>query len=376
MKDFIIKNKKIIIITTIIVLSSLLLVFLIAKKYYSTQIKAEEFKETLTIPQIEKLLKDYYYLNNHIATDTISYWNITEVTYVGYYNVDRNKKYYLLQGTYNCIDLSPTCIYSTNSTQNSNNDYIYRMYVTIKNGKISNTLSKINMTDSFIKVNELLDPDVDELTRRKQQLAEYFENNKLINEDNLKEWKVRDYEYVGTIGNKEYYVFNGSYTCKDNTDTCIKQNDSDSERFNVYVTYNKKNEIDSVGFKYPKKGSDNVSNSVDNGKEQAILLSNQLRVYYTIKSLIDEENTLSWDIDTLKYYGYNYQDEEEKVYQFIGTYTCIDNSSDCIKLTKKGENAEGKNIFNIYVTFKKDQVIDVSDSIDNTNIKIINKILN
>ena len=198
----------------------------------------------------------------------------------------------------------------------------------------------------------------------------------MIDESNLKEWKVRDYEYVGTIGKKEYYVFSSSYTCKDKTDTCIAQMVSDSEKFNVYVTYNKDNEIASVGFTYPKEGANNVSNDVDSGKEQAILLSNQLRVYYIIKAWIDEDNTASWNIDTLKYYGYNYDDEDEKVYQFIGTYKCIDNSSNCIKMTKKGEDSAGNNIFNIYVTFKKDEVTDISDSVDNTNLKIINKKIN
>ena len=110
MKDFINNNKKIIIIVTIIIVISILILIIFAKKYSDTQIKAELDKITLNIPQIERLLKDYYYLNNHIAADTINYWNITEVTYVGYYKVDSEKKYYLLQGTYSCTDFSPTCI--------------------------------------------------------------------------------------------------------------------------------------------------------------------------------------------------------------------------------------------------------------------------
>ncbi len=67
--------------------------------------------DSLTARELISKLKDYSKVNNLCDASNIKEWNITNVTYFGYYKNKVDEKIYILSGKYTCKDQSSDCVY-------------------------------------------------------------------------------------------------------------------------------------------------------------------------------------------------------------------------------------------------------------------------
>ncbi len=94
--------------------------------------------------ELIKLTKDYFN-NNYLTTpDNLLLWNISNVTYIGYYPNNIDQKIIKLSGEYQCQDNSSDCLYLEQiGEQNPNNTYPFNIYITLNNNEIINIFSSL-----------------------------------------------------------------------------------------------------------------------------------------------------------------------------------------------------------------------------------------
>lgn len=168
---------------------------------------------------IVTLLKNYYYNNSLAQADNISYWYIDEIYYIGKYK-GSDTEYFKITGYYKCNDNQNTCLNNTSSTQpNENNEYNFKIYAGINNKQVQNLQDKMKKEnfvtkEEYIRNKSKLSIDVG------SELMNYYYDSDIANSDQLTAWTVET-QYEKTIDNKIYYLVTSSFSCKDNTSSCI-----------------------------------------------------------------------------------------------------------------------------------------------------------
>lgn len=93
-------------------------------------------KDDLAASEIIALLKDYSKRNNLYDETNTKDWNITSVTYLGYYKNKVDEKIYVLSGNFNCKDNTSDCVYMEQELENNS----YKGIVKIKDKKVAEML--------------------------------------------------------------------------------------------------------------------------------------------------------------------------------------------------------------------------------------------
>lgn len=104
---------------------------------FSTTLSTTQFKD-LSASELISLLKqyykslgkDYYDENNTIR------WEISNIQYLGYYNSDKDAKYYVAKGVFTCKNDIDDCIYVEQEIEDTNN-FVSAFVVKYSNSKYS-----------------------------------------------------------------------------------------------------------------------------------------------------------------------------------------------------------------------------------------------
>ncbi len=188
---------------------------------------------------IINLLKKYYETNNLVNSDNLKSWNFTSVEY---YYKKANSLIYEIQSTYICKDNTSDCVYvSQVDNPNNDNSYNIKLYVEVDENK-----SKIISIDT-LPYKET--PKEDKKVTKESIISpvkKYFEDNSLVNKDNLTSWNITKVTYVGFFTeqpNKKIYKLEGSYKCNDSSSECLyleqvgNKNPDNSYPFQIYATF-------------------------------------------------------------------------------------------------------------------------------------------
>ena len=83
-------------------------------------------------------------------------------------------------------------------------------------------------------------------------------------------------------------------------------------------------------------------------------LSNILKNYYYANNLIDENNLLIWNIENIKYLGF---ENNLKYFEISGYYICKNSKSDCVYQEQISDPVNGKYPYIVYVELINDRTI-------------------
>ncbi len=122
-------------------------------------------KAELNVDELISLIKEHYNTENLYNETNTEFWNITDLTYLGYMEENSNAKYYIATGSYECKDGGSDCIYVAQSMDDEEKSETnsYKGGVVIKDGKVTEILSPTFENEvvagevpNFIKVNQKL----------------------------------------------------------------------------------------------------------------------------------------------------------------------------------------------------------------------------
>lgn len=169
-----------------------------------------------------------------------------------------------------------------------------------------------------------------------EKLVDYAVENKIMNEDKIKEFNVVSYitDEDNDQGGSDYLV-NLSYTCKDNSVTCFKTEKEyyDTTNVNLYVRFNKYNEVYDI--EYFKTTGVYYDTLVTKYTED-------LKAYFINNNMLDEANLRSFSLKFVenngkyKFRGTTYADS----YLIQIDYLCLDDSNTCVQAIDK-KDTEG-----------------------------------
>lgn len=190
----------------------------------------------------------------------------------------------------------------------------------------------------------------------------YYANN-LVKEDNLVSWSISSSEYVGYFGDNskiKYYQLQGSYSCKDQSPSCVYmtvQNEKEKKEtyfFQIYAVIDESNEnkkIKSIEKDLTTDDTFNqVNKSVPNNTKTEEEIKKVFKTYYETKKFVNSENLNFWDIKNVNYIK---TVEDNKIYQLTGTYACNDNTGSCLYFDTERQPTNDVYPFDIIVTFKE-----------------------
>lgn len=108
--------------------------------------------------------------------------------------------------------------------------------------------------------------------------------------------------------------------------------------------------------------------SVDDTKD----ISSVIKEYSYDNNLAIKDNVKSWDFDSIKYIG-KLENDDIHYYKVNGTYSCKDETSDCVYVSQVSDEIEGKYGYQVYVTLRNDKdgykLVDISSQVETvTNV--------
>ncbi len=122
-------------------------------------------KAELNVDELISLIKEHYKTENLYNETNTEFWNITDLTYLGYMEENSNAKYYIATGSYKCKNGGSDCIYVAQSSgdEEESETHHYKGGVVIKDDKVTEALSPMFENEvvagevpNFIKVNQKL----------------------------------------------------------------------------------------------------------------------------------------------------------------------------------------------------------------------------
>lgn len=202
--------------------------------------------------------------------------------------------------------------------------------------------------------------NVDNTKEISSVIKEYSYDNNLALKDNIKSWDLDSIKYIGYLENDEnleLYKVNGTYSCKDESSSCVyvsQVNDEEDGKYGyqVYVTVKK----DKDGYKLVDITSQvetvtNVLSNKDDGirgtgytQEELVLV---YKTYMISNGFVLKPDLSEWNA-TLTYVGKN---KEQLVFFASNSYSCLSGTAYCIYQAQVGENPF---VFDIALTMEKD----------------------
>lgn len=328
-------------------------------KYFPQKEEKTEEKEidssmNMELDEIVVLVKDYFYSKDLVEENNLVSWSITSSEYLGYIGDNNDTKYYQLQGSYSCKDQSPSCVHMNveDKTTKKETNFFQTYAIIDESGdtkKVKSVEDTLTTEENFNQINK----EVPKSTKREEEIKKvfktYYEAKGFIQSDNLTFWEIKSVNYVKTKDDNKVYQLTGTYSCNDNTESCLH---FDSPRepvdsvypFDLLVTFNEKNGIYSVI---------SIEQNIYQDKSVTIKredLISMLKTYTKDSNLMTEENLIKWDISSVVYLGYYNTNTSKKYYSLKGTYSCKDNSATCIKLDNYGvKRNDGSYAYSIYM---------------------------
>ena len=359
------KNKKTIIIIAIVLI--LIIGGTVGFYFYQHNLKGSNKKETnvtdikkatsVTSDSIITLLKEYYYEKGFVDKKNLSFWNIDKVEYIGYYESNGNF-IYKVSGSYACLDKTDSCVYQEQASEPKNNVYSFILYLDVEenNSKLAiKNISNTFVNNKVVEDNTTLDSDTNLHDKVKKAIKEFYTSKNLLNEKNLTSWNFTKVEYVQKENDTITYQIESNYKCSNNDSSCVyveqeqDKNSDGSYKFNFYVEM----QNDTVTNLYTATDSNQDSNSEVGSTDEYNLTKEEILDLFIAQSkksgLYHEENVASIKATNALFVGYYQSKFDTKIYKLEGTYTCKDNTSDCVYLEQVGEPTNNEYPISIYV---------------------------
>lgn len=194
-------------------------------------------------------------------------------------------------------------------------------------------------------------------------VKDYYYKNDLIKEDNLISWNISSSEYFGYYGNDnsvKYYQLQGSYSCKDQTPSCVytaAEDDTTKKEkhfFEVYAVIDESSDtkkLKSIERVLPSEDDfHKVNKSVPDNTKKKDILKKVFKNYYENNNFVNKDNLDTWEIQTIQYMK---SKEETNLYQLTGTYSCKDNTPDCLSFAVASDPVDNVYSFDIIVEIKE-----------------------
>lgn len=210
-------------------------------------------------------------------------------------------------------------------------------------------------------------------------VKDYYYKNNLVEKNNLSKWKINSSTLVGYYKDKKdirFYLVEGKYSCIDKGNSCVymdvADNPKEENEFKVYVAVDEsdsKKVLKSIEQLAPS--GDNffdINKEVNNDETDMINKMNSgLRKFYENNNTLSDMNNLK-DL-SVKYVEYIDTEENNKQYVVVGTYSCKDETSDCLYFEQVGEPlADHSYDFNIIVSYDEKENVKILGS--NTYYKV------
>lgn len=236
------------------------------------------------------------------------------------------------------------------------------IFIFLQNKQKNNETDKItnNEDKAALKESELEITDI---------LRDYYISNNLLDESNLKEWNFTSVTNINNTNDKtlKYYEIEGNYSCKDNSYNCVyleqvNEPTNNIYPYKIYIGLNENKKIKSISGSLTN--SDNaveLQNPLQDNNKYAQLVKD----YYLEKKLVDKENLRIWNINSVT--KDEYEKDNYKYYTLKGTYSCIDNSYNCLYLSQVDDQlANSTYKFSVYIevieTETELKIITISDT--------------
>lgn len=209
-----------------------------------------------------------------------------------------------------------------------------------------------------LEVDKSLNIELDEII---VLVKDYYYKNNLVNEENLINWTITKSTYMGystSDKNLKYYLVDGEYSCKDHGNDCVylavAEEAKEKNEFKIYVAIDEsQNEKKLVSIEQFISNdivevNENVTSSNDNFNK----VSSTLKEFYEKNNLVDNTNLKEWNIENIQYIK---KENNLIYYQVIGTFSCKDNSTDCLYFEQVDDTKNNNFIFNfdIILTLKE-----------------------
>lgn len=220
-----VKDEKKIRIATVVFTCLVVVIYCVLM--YSDELDAEEFNDA-AMRRIDMSLslgdkvKEYFNFHSLVNSNTLMEWNLDKEI-----AVDSNV--YYLNGTYKCSDQSSSCVYQeAQAYPTADGKYPFEIYVYL------NDTNDIKMISSSY--------DADDDTDVIKAIRTYYEENNLVDYQNIIKWDMNSEKLVANEGEKVYLV-EGKYRCIDDKQTCLSlQNNAatsvdGTSIFKVYATF-------------------------------------------------------------------------------------------------------------------------------------------
>ncbi len=195
---------------------------------YSNSVDSVELQDSMKMitfdsATIDNKVKEYFNFKGLVDTRMLENWKIDKKTMV-------TEDVYYLEGYYSCSDSSASCVYQdVEGYKLSDGSYPFSIYAYLDDHGDIYRISSV-----FEKDNEVI-----------QQMKEYFEENGLLNSQNLIRWEVTS--KLVSDQEEQVYLFEGRYKCLDDSTSCVKLQSGNnsygdgSYQFKVYGSFVEKN---------------------------------------------------------------------------------------------------------------------------------------
>ena len=218
------KDEKKIRIATIVFTCLVVVIYTVIM--YSDELSAEEFKDAemrkidMSMSFTDKL-KEYYNFHGLVNSNTLVEWNLDK-------EVPINDTVYSVTGTYKCSDQSGACVYQeAEGYPTADKKYPFSIYVHLDEDKdIKMITSSYDHEDTMVE----------------EAVRSYYEENNLVDYENVIRWDLTNEKLVSSE-NEKVYLVEGKYKCIDDTQTCLSlQNNGTtygdgSNSFKVYASF-------------------------------------------------------------------------------------------------------------------------------------------
>ncbi len=314
---------------------------------------------SVTSDSIITLLKEYYYEKGLVNKNNLLYWNIDTAEYIGYYENTGNF-IYKVSGSYECLDKTDSCVYQEQASEPKNNLYSFVFYLDVAEDNSKLTIKNISNTYNTNKViedNTTLDVDTNLHEKVKKAIKEFYTSKNLLDENNLTNWNITRIEYVEKENDTTTYQITSNYKCHNNDSSCVyveqeqSKNNDGSYKFNFYVVI----QNDSVTNLYTATDSKQDSNSEVGSTDEYNLTKEEILNLFKAKAksegLYHEKDVTSIKATNALYVGYYQSTFDTKIYKLEATYTCKNNTSECIYQEQEGNPTNNAYPISIYVMY-------------------------
>ncbi len=201
-----------------------------------------------------------------------------------------------------------------------------------------------------------------------EQLKDYYIKNNLVKLDSLEYWYITEAKYAGHFKDEvnQYYQVSFTWKCKNDSDDCVyveqtDDNSNDEYKVTLYTILDENNKIIDICGEFPYDNFIEVDEKLELEENYIKKYFSVLKDKYKSLNLYNENNTEYWNIDSIEY---TTTIDNEKYYQFIGSYKCKNNDSSCVYLEQVGDkNPDNSYKFLLFAVIKEENGVITIDKL-------------